>query len=123
MTGLAGASCLLSCGQRSSLRMSKPYYYGGQAVMEGVMMRGRSTICVAVRAPDGSIVFFEEELKPGPVLRRVRSWPFVRGAVVLWDTLLLGMRSLIFSANIGLTEEVLDKDGQPEEPALLTGPF
>lgn len=103
--------------------MSKPYYYGGQAVMEGVMMRGRSTICVAVRAPDGSIVFYEEELKPGPVLRRVRNWPFIRGAVVLWDTLLLGMRSLIFSANVGLTEEVLDQDGEPEEPALLTGPF
>lgn len=104
--------------------MSKPYYYGGQAVMEGVMMRGRSTICVAVRAPDGSIVYYEEELKPGPVLRRVRNWPFVRGAVVLWDTLLLGMRSLIFSANVGLTDEVeVDENGETEEAALLTGPM
>ena len=104
--------------------MSKPYYYGGQAVMEGVMMRGRSTIAVAVRAPDGSIVVYEEELKPGPVLRRVRGWPFVRGAVVLWDTLLLGMRSLIFSANVGLSEEEeADENGEREEPALLTGPF
>lgn len=103
--------------------MSKPYYYGGQAVMEGVMMRGRSTIAVAVRAPDGSIVVYEEELKPGPVLRRVLGWPFVRGAVVLWDTLLLGMRSLIFSANVGLAEEEVNEDGEKEEPALLTGPF
>ena len=103
--------------------MRQPYYYGGQAVMEGVMMRGRSTIAVAVRAPDGSIVIYEEELKPGPVLRRVRGWPFVRGAVVLWDTLLLGMRSLIFSANVGLAEEELDENGEKEEPALLTGPF
>jgi uncharacterized protein YqhQ len=103
--------------------MRQPYYYGGQAVMEGVMMRGRSTIAVAVRAPDGSIVVYEEELKPGPVLRRVRGWPFIRGAVVLWDTLLLGMRSLIFSANVGLAEEEFDENGEKEEPALLTGPF
>ena len=81
--------------------MAQPYYYGGQAVMEGVMMRGRSTIAVAVRHPDGSIVVYEEELNPGPVLKRVKGWPFIRGAVVLWDTLLLGMRSLIFSANVG----------------------
>lgn len=103
--------------------MAQPYYYGGQAVMEGVMMRGRSTIAVAVRAPDGSIVVYEEELKPGPVLRKVKGWPFIRGAVVLWDTLLLGMRSLIFSANASLTEEEVDENGEAEEPALLTGPF
>ncbi len=103
--------------------MAQPYYYGGQAVMEGVMMRGRSTIAVAVRAPDGSIVVYEEELKPGPVLRRVKGWPFVRGAVVLWDTLLLGMRSLIFSANVSLAEEEVNDKGEKEEPALLTGPF
>ena len=104
--------------------MAQPYYYGGQAVMEGVMMRGRSTIAVAVRHPDGSIVVYEEELNPGPVLKRVKGWPFIRGAVVLWDTLLLGMRSLIFSANVGLAEEEETNDkGEKEEPALLTGPF
>lgn len=104
--------------------MAQPYYYGGQAVMEGVMMRGRSTIAVAVRAPDGFIVVYEEELKPGPVLRKVKGWPFIRGAVVLWDTLLLGMRALIFSANVSLAEEDDgSEEGAQEEPALLTGPF
>jgi uncharacterized protein YqhQ len=103
--------------------MAKPFYYGGQAVMEGVMMRGRSSMAVAVRAPDGSIVLYEEPLEPGPVLRAVRNIPFVRGAIVLWDTLLLGMRALIFSANVGLQEEVIGKDGKPEEPAMLAGPL
>lgn len=102
--------------------MAKPFYYGGQAVMEGVMMRGRSSMAVAVRAPDGKIVVYEEALEPGPVLRTVRNVPFVRGAIVLWDTLLLGMRALIFSANIGLQEET--EEGQPqEEQAILAGPL
>ena len=91
------------------MSQAPPFYYGGQAVMEGVMMRGRSSMAVAVRAPDGQIVVYEEQLAPGPVLRKVRNVPFVRGAVVLWDTLLLGMRALMFSANVGLQEE----DGAP----------
>ncbi|HUG16824.1 MAG TPA: DUF1385 domain-containing protein [Thermomicrobiales bacterium] len=104
--------------------MAKPFYYGGQAVMEGVMMRGRSSMAVAVRAPDGRIVLYEEALQPGPVLRAVRNVPFVRGAIVLWDTLLLGMRALIFSANVGLQEQATDEDGKPrEEPQLLAGPL
>lgn len=103
---------------------SKPFYYGGQAVMEGVMMRGRSSMAVAVRAPDGRIVLYEEVLQPGPVLRSVRNIPFVRGAIVLWDTLLLGMRALIFSANVGLQEEQeLEEGKEPEEPQMLTGPL
>jgi uncharacterized protein YqhQ len=108
--------------------MAKPFYYGGQAVMEGVMMRGRSSMAVAVRQPDGNICIYEEALQPGPVVTKVRNWPFVRGVFVLWDTLLLGMRALIFSANVGLQEvegeePKTDKDGKQEEPAMLTGPL
>lgn len=108
--------------------MAKPFYYGGQAVMEGVMMRGRSSMAVAVRQPDGNICIYEEALQPGPVVTKVRNWPFIRGVFVLWDTLLLGMRALIFSANVGLQEvegeePVVGKDGKPEEPAMLTGPL
>lgn len=99
-----------------------PFYYGGQAVMEGVMMRGRRTMAIAVRAPNGQIVVYEEELHPGPVLRRVRGLPFVRGAVVLWDTLILGTRALLFSANVSLQEE--PEDGkEAEEPVTLGGPL
>jgi uncharacterized protein YqhQ len=96
--------------------MSESYFYGGQAVMEGVMMRGRKTFAVACRAPNGDILVYEEELKPGPVLRRVRNLPFVRGAVVLWDTLILGMRSLMFSANVSLQIE-----SEEEEEVTLGG--
>jgi uncharacterized protein YqhQ len=108
--------------------MAKPFYYGGQAVMEGVMMRGRSSMAVAVRQPDGNICVYEEALQPGPVVTKVRNWPFVRGVFVLWDTLLLGMRALIFSANVGLQEiegeePKLGKDGKPEEPSMLSGPL
>src|SRR3954452_22913916 len=103
--------------------MSNPFYYGGQAVMEGVMMRGRSSMAVAVRAPDGRIVVYEEQLTPGPVLRAVRNVPFVRGALVLWDTLLLGMRALMFSANVGLQDEAAGAVDEPgQEPGALAGP-
>lgn len=94
--------------------MSENYFYGGQAVMEGVMMRGRKTFAVACRAPNGDILVYEEELKPGPVLRRVRNLAFIRGAVVLWDTLILGMRSLMFSANVGLQEELDEEEAEEE---------
>ena len=102
--------------------MPQPFYYGGQAVMEGVMMRGRRTLAIACRAPNGQIVVYEEELKPGPVLRRVRGLPFVRGAVVLWDTLILGTRALLFSANVSLLEEP-EEGEEADEPAVLGGPL
>src|SRR5687768_8318285 len=81
------------------------FAYGGQAVLEGVMMRGRREMAVAVRTPSGEIVVWSEEIHPGHLAKRVRKWPFVRGAILLWDTLQLGMRALVFSANVGLTEE------------------
>jgi uncharacterized protein YqhQ len=102
--------------------MPKPFYYGGQAVLDGVMMRGRKSLAVACRAPDGRVLIYEEELKPGPVLRRVRNLPFIRGAVVLWDTLILGTRSLIFSANVSL-QGIEAEEGEEEEPATMSGPI
>jgi uncharacterized protein YqhQ len=66
-------------------------------------------------------VVYEEEQNPGPVLRKVRGWPLVRGVFVLWDTLVLGTRSLIFSANVSLQED--DEELEGEEPAALTGFF
>jgi len=73
--------------------------YGGQAVLEGVMMRGASMCAVAVRAPDGTIAVHTEPL--GRVYRsRIARLPFLRGLIVLWDTLGLGMRAMTFSANV-----------------------
>lgn len=73
--------------------------YGGQAVIEGVLMRGQRAMAIAMRAPDGRIVTHKEEL--AAVYRsRVTKIPFVRGIILLWDALGLGMRALTISANI-----------------------
>src|SRR5215208_5390908 len=72
--------------------------YGGQAVIEGVMMRGQKAFAIAMRAPDGNIVVHTEDL--AAVYRsRITKIPFLRGVVVLWDALGLGMRALTLSAN------------------------
>lgn len=96
--------------------------YGGQAVMEGVMMRGLKDTAVAVRAPDGKIAVYHEPLVPGSTAKRLRPLPFFRGVFLLWDTMLIGVRALIFSANVALTEEVEAGEEQPEEPGALEGP-
>jgi uncharacterized protein YqhQ len=84
--------------------LANSFYYGGQAVMEGVMMRGRRLVAVAVRRPEGDITLRLESLGglyTGP-LRRI---PFLRGIVVLWETLALGTRALLFSTNVAMGEE------------------
>jgi uncharacterized protein YqhQ len=91
------------------------FYYGGQAVIEGVMMRGRKQMAVAVRAPDGQIVVHEEPLTAAIYTKKWGQWPFVRGLRMLWDALGLGMRSLLWSADVAMKEE-----GQEE--IKFTGP-
>lgn len=80
------------------------FYYGGQAVTEGVMMRGQRHMAVAVRAPDGKIVLHEEPLNSAIYKNPVMKLPLLRGLVALWDALGLGMRALMFSANVALDE-------------------
>jgi uncharacterized protein YqhQ len=78
--------------------------YGGQAVIEGVMMRGQRAFAIAMRAPDGSIVVHKENL--AAVYRsRIAKIPFLRGSILLWDALGLGMRALTLSANTQTGEE------------------
>lgn len=78
--------------------------YGGQAVIEGVMMRGRASVAIAMRAPDRHIEIHKEQL--GGIYRsRVAKIPFLRGLVMLWDALGLGVRALTISANIQTGEE------------------
>ena len=104
--------------------MSKRYYYGGQAVMEGVMMRGQRQMAVAVRQPDGRIALYSEPLNSWVYRSRVRHWPLVRGVFVLWDALLLGMRALTLSANVAIIGEELAGQGDGEEaPAGVAGPM
>ena len=86
--------------------------YGGQAVIEGVMMRGRKTCAIAMRAPDGSIVTKVKSLG-GIYKSRLTKIPFLRGLILLWDSLGLGMRALTDSANLQTGE-----DEKLEGPAL-----
>lgn len=82
----------------------KRFPYGGQAVLEGVMMRGLRQATVAVRKSSGEIVFRHEPLNVQR--RRVwETWPFLRGVLMLWDALNLGTRALNFSAAVALEEE------------------
>jgi uncharacterized protein YqhQ len=90
------------------------FNYGGQAVMEGVMMRGEHEWAVCVRNPAGEIVTHHEALKGAVYHSPVFKWPFVRGLVMLWDSLGLGMRALMWSADVALSEE---------EDVSFTGPI
>ncbi len=86
--------------------------YGGQAVIEGVMMRGKSALAIAMRGPGGEIVLHHEKL--GEIYRsRAAKVPFLRGVVLLWDALGLGMRALTIAANTQTGE-----DDKIEGPAL-----
>src|SRR5215471_9897932 len=76
------------------------FYYGGQAVMEGVMMRGRKSSAMAIRRPDDSIYIYEEALNPRLYQNRIFRWPFLRGMFLLWEMLVLGTRLMTLSANI-----------------------
>lgn len=78
--------------------------YGGQAVIEGVLMRGTRFISMAMRAPDGQIVMHNEVLG-GMYASKWMKVPFVRGLVGLWDALVIGMRFLTISANTQTGED------------------
>ena len=80
-------------------------YYGGQAVIEGVMMRGQKSMAVAVRNPQGEIVVHEEPLTAKIYTSNWGKWPFIRGLTLLWDALGLGMRALMWSADVAMQEE------------------
>jgi uncharacterized protein YqhQ len=87
--------------------------YGGQAVIEGVMMRGANAVAIAMRAPNDEIVLHTEPL--GKVYQsKINKIPFLRGLIMLWDALALGMRALTISANMQTDEE----EEQIEGPLL-----
>jgi uncharacterized protein YqhQ len=79
--------------------------YGGQAVIEGVMMRGQYVAAIAVRNPGGAIVTKEVPLNAALYRGRIAKLPFVRGLVMLWDALVLGTGALMWSADVALEEE------------------
>jgi len=84
--------------------MAKRFYYGGQAVIEGVMMRGRKTRVTAVRRPSGGLAL---DIQPLPTIYsgRMRRTPLIRGIIVLIEAMVLGIKSLLYSANVSLEDE------------------
>jgi uncharacterized protein YqhQ len=91
---------------------ARPTTYGGQAVIEGVMIRGRRTIALACRRPDGAIYRYREALRSPLQRSRVARAPFVRGVIVLWESLSYGLRMLMRSADVQLEgEQQLGKGG------------
>jgi uncharacterized protein YqhQ len=88
-----------------SERKPQPALYGGQAVIEGVMIRGRRTVALACRKPNGDIYRYREPLRSPLVRSRVARLPLVRGVIVLWESLDYGIRMLMRSAEVQLEEE------------------
>src|SRR5919109_920290 len=82
----------------------RPIYYGGQAVIEGVMIRGPTSMAIACRRPEGDIIVRDRPLG-GVYTGPLRRLPLVRGIIVMWETLALGIRALIFSSNVAMGQE------------------
>lgn len=93
------------------------FYYGGQAVMEGVMMRGRQSAAVAIRKPDGDIYLYEEALNPRLYQNPIFRLPFLRGVLLLWEMLVLGTRLMTLSANIATG--AIDPESEAAQKANL----
>jgi uncharacterized protein YqhQ len=93
----------------------KQFSYGGQAVIEGVLMRGAHKAAIAVRNPKGEIVIHEEPISAAIYRGRIARTPFLRGLVGLWDALGLGTRALMWSADVAVSEE--------DEKISFTGPL
>jgi uncharacterized protein YqhQ len=84
--------------------LTRRVYYGGQAVIDGVMMRGRKAMVTAVRRPGGGVAIDVQSLSH-VYTGWMRQTPFMRGIIILIEAMVLGIRSLIYSANVSLEEE------------------
>ncbi|MFA5927713.1 MAG: DUF1385 domain-containing protein [Candidatus Margulisiibacteriota bacterium] len=91
--------------QACSCPTGKDDIAGGQAVIEGVMMRHGSKIATAVRNPQKEIIFQEQDYNPISKKIKFFGWPFIRGSVNMVEMLMIGMKTLLFSAEIALVEE------------------
>jgi uncharacterized protein YqhQ len=97
------------------------HFYGGQALMEGVMMRGTDVWGAAVKRHDGSVAVIRQGIWDLTHKYRWAKWPLIRGTIALIDTLNLGLRSLFFSFNV-LVEEQMELDRKAAEAAAAAAP-
>ena len=78
---------------------------GGQAVIEGVLMRSKDTVAIAVRNEKGKIILKKEEIPAWTTKYAFLGWPFLRGSIAFFQMLILGMKALTYSANVAMSEE------------------
>ena len=105
-------SSFLGAGEIGVL-MKKSFHYGGQAVIDGVMIRGKEGVAISVRQPNGELNIVNQPLA-SIYKGRLRDMPFIRGVIALVETLVLGTRSLLYSAQVASAEE-----GEEKIPAVL----
>jgi len=96
--------------------MAESFHYGGQAVIEGVMIRGKEGVAISVRQPNGELNIVKQPLA-SIYKGRLRGMPLIRGIIALVETLVLGTQSLLYSAQVAAAEEV----GEKIPTALLWG--
>jgi uncharacterized protein YqhQ len=85
--------------------MAREHYYGGQAVLEGVMMRGRDDWAIAVRKPDGDVHLEGHRINSIAKRFRILRWPGFRGVIALGQALSIGVKALTISANQSAEED------------------
>lgn len=90
---------------------TQKFNVGGQAVLEGVMMRSPSALAVAVRKPNGEVAIKEGPWKSITTRIPLLSWPFFRGGIILIEALINGLDALTFSANQALEDETDEEMG------------
>jgi uncharacterized protein YqhQ len=95
--------------------MEEELNYGGQAIIEGVMMRGTQQVAMAVRTPEGDIRVRNEPLNQAIYAGPLAKIPVLRGLTMLWDALGIGMQALFWSAEVSAGEEL--EEGVLEGPA------
>ncbi len=96
----------------------KPHI-GGQAVIEGVMIRNRYTYSIAVRKPDGTIEVVKKSIHSPAQKHKIFRAPFVRGVTALVENLVLGIKSLLYSAEVALPEEEHKKKKKKEGTSAI----
>ena len=97
----------------SEYKPARPNSIGGQALIEGVMMRGKDKISIAVRKPDGVI-----ELKVDPISKKgqvaIFKWPIIRGIVALISSMIIGVKALTYSAEFFVEGDGTEEKGKFE---------
>ena len=101
--------------KKEKMQTQGPINVGGQAVIEGVMMRAPESMTVAVRKPSGEIALKKDPLYPLSKRLKFLKWPVLRGTVTLFSSLALGMKALNFSANCAIEDE-MKKGGDDKKP-------